>query len=149
MNNSTNEWGMAKAMGPELLSRVAAKLLSDLSNYGIHDTHAFSISWQESEGEGNWAQYLDAEIENYAYLNILNADGRAIGQGSMEFIIEEEAELFLIYWNSLYFIHPEFIGKTIAGIPPHIWEQIPNSLQLEYAAERMKKNRPKVKASKR
>lgn len=139
---------MAKAMGPNLLSRVAAQLLSDLSNYGIHDTKAFSISWQESEGEGNWAKYLDAEIENYAYLSILDRDGKAIGQGSMEFIIEDSEKLFLVYWNSLYFIHPEFKGKIIAGIPPHIWEQIPTNLQLDYAGERMKKNRSKVKERK-
>lgn len=133
---------MAKVMGPQLLNKVGKHLLADLSNYGIPDSESLRISWTESEGEGNWAQYLDGEIENYAYLTILDANFQAIGQGSMEFIIDEEEHVFLVYWNSLYFIHPEFKGKIAPGIPDHIWNIIPIRSRKLYKNQRMKKASP-------
>lgn len=142
MNSSKQEMGMAKAMGSQLLNQVGKQLLSDLSNYGISDTESMHISWMESEGEGNWAQYLDGEIENYAYLTVLDANFQAIGQGSMEFILEEDENLLLVYWNSLYFIHPEFKGKFQLGIPDHIWDQIPVSSRKLYEDQRVKKEEP-------
>lgn len=130
---------MAKAMGTQLFTQVGRQLLADLSFYGIPNVENFSIAWREAEGEGNWAKYLDGEIENYAYLSILDPNGRSIGQGSMEFILEQDHGFFCTYWNSLYFIHPEFRGKTIAGIPDHIWDKIPENAKIKYKTSRMKK----------
>jgi len=142
MNNSNNEMGMAQVMGTQLLQQVAKQLLDDLGNYGIISTENFSISWAESEGEGNWAKYLDGEIENFSYLTILDANAQAIGQGSMDFILLEEEAFLLVYWNSLYFIHPEFQGKTTPGIPDHIWKQIPATYKGIYEADRIKNDTP-------
>ncbi len=141
MNHSNNEMGMAKAMGSHLLLQVSQQLLGDLSYYGISDSENIWISWHESEGEGNWAKYLDGEIENYAYITILDENMNAIGQGSMDFVLEEEWDVFLVYWDALYFIHPEFDGKTRPGIPDHIWQEIPENFQAKYKGKKIKKKK--------
>jgi hypothetical protein len=137
----TIDMGHADQMGPQLRHLVELQLLNDLRPYGIDPT-GLRFDWSDSCVEGHVTQYFDGRVENYSGVALFSATGSMQAAGWMEFV--HSGSFFLAYWDLLFGCTLDLYEgpgsqalKTKAGIPPHVWQQIPAELEPLFAADRM------------
>mgnify|MGYP000667986953 CR=1 FL=1 len=134
MPDYTN-WGMSSPMGPRLRAVVEEQLVADLRRYGVEDT-IIRFDWSECCIEGHNCEYLDGYVENFSGVYLFDANDNFVADGWMEFI--HEPNFFLVYWDHLTFTDSTpYTGKKQIGIPPHVWQQIPDHLKFNYEKYRM------------
>ena len=122
-------------MGPRLRVLVEEQLIDDLCNYGI-ENFPIKFDWSKSCIEGHDDEYLDGYLENYSGIKLFDLNDDIIAEGWMDFI--HVPDFFLAYWDHLEFLDPRFSnGKMQFGIPPHIWQKIPESFKLNYEKDQM------------
>jgi len=122
--------GFSKTMGPELRRLVEKQLLADLCFYNVVDLD-LKFDWSESCIEGNDTEYLDGSLENYSGIAVFDNNDKLVAEGWMEFI--HAGKFFLVYWDYLTIMQGDKrVFDKKAGIPNHVWEQIPVDIRPSY-----------------
>lgn len=124
------ELGFSHTMGPKLRQLVEKQLLADLRV-------AFDLrfDWSESCIEGNDTEYLDGSLENYSGIAVFDSKENLVAEGWMQFI--HAGKFFLVYWDYLTIMQSDKrVFDKKAGIPNHVWEQIPVDIRPSYTKYR-------------
>lgn len=128
--------GFSSKMGPLLRHAVEQQLREDLVHYEVQhaDLH---FDWSASCLEGSDAAWLDGHIENFSGITLLNQQGQTVVEGWMEFILADGR--LLVHWDDLasWNAFEKHVHKSHFGIPPHIWNNLPEHIQHLYRQERM------------
>lgn len=140
MSSSTpnyTDMNFASSMGPKLQQLVESQLLIDLKNYGV-DRSDLRFDWSDSCIEGHRTNYLDGSLENFSGIAVFDDANNIVADGWMEFI--HEGSFFLVYWQFVTtWKGDEKLGeKKDAGIPEHVWQQIPDSIKPNYSQDKVK-----------
>lgn len=114
-------------MGPELCKEVERQLISDLTYYTNASSQDYKFDWSKSSVEGHLSEFMDGKLENFSNIGIANDNDEVIGFGWMDYVLESEENIFLVYWEFLNINGIEY--KKRVGIPPHIWNKLPSKLQ--------------------
>lgn len=127
--------GCSTSMGPQLRAIVEMQLVDDLHFYS-NELFRVQFDWSESCIEGRNCAYLDGILDNFSGIGLFDVNDNFIAEGWLEFI--HEPDFFLVYWNHLDFAAPRLGNSKLQfGIPPHIWQKIPEFLRWRYEKERM------------
>lgn len=130
------DMGLSFPMGHELRKEVERQLLVDLLRYSVSHI-IIKFDWSNSCIEGHAATYLDGHLQNYSGIELYDDNDVYIGDGWMEFILEKEEDLFIVYWEFLDMVDngKEKSLKEKPGIPNHIFELLPQKHRSKYANE--------------
>jgi hypothetical protein len=122
-----SDLGFSEAMGPRLRRFVEEQLLGDLARHGVA-VDGLVFDWSESCPEGHRTAYLDGELENWSGVAVLDAGGRPVAGGWLDFVQEGDAPP-VVYWDDLSVAEAgswRYV-KRQPGVPPHVWERLPDS----------------------
>ncbi len=127
--------GLSTKMGPQLRFLVEKQLVDDLHFYS-NELFQIKFDWSDSCIEGHGTEYLDGILDNFSGIWLFDVNDNFVAEGWLEFI--HEPNFFLVYWDHLEFAAPRLgNGKLQFGIPPHIWQKIPDFLRWRYEKKRM------------
>lgn len=131
------DFGLSNPMGPQLRTLVEKQLIADLASYGIASLN-LKFDWSDSCIEGHDSSYLDGDLENYSGILVFDEHDDLVADGWMEFI--HEGAFFLVYWEyvTIWQNSKEIFDKAEAGIPDHVWIELPDSIKWNYEKERLK-----------
>lgn len=130
-----NNFGLSYPMGEKLRKEVERQLSNDIKHYGINN-EILKYDWSESVIEGRYSKVLDGHMNNFSYIKIFNSMDEIIAEGWIDFIHEEQYDLFIVYWDQLdlYENGNTKEGKEF-GIPDYIYQKLPNDLKVKYKNE--------------
>lgn len=123
--------GYTTLMGPLLRAEVERQLMVDLKHYGVVCDDGW-IDWSGTCPEGHTTQYRDGQLENWSGVGVGDAAGTMIAGGWIDFIHGGDDNPLFVFWQFLDIHHPGgwTTMKSAPGIPPHVWEQIPESSRV-------------------
>lgn len=127
-------YGFSCCMGKNLRKEVERQLLLDLNTYtSIVDELKFD--WSESVMEGHGKHCSDGYIQNFSNIKLRNERNEVVVDGWMDFILERDYELFIVYWEFLDIYNNNNNNATKlcgCGIPRHVYECLPKELREKY-----------------
>lgn len=128
---------LSMPMGPHLRALVEKQLIADLASYGTISSN-LKFDWSDSCIEGHDSSYLDGDLENYSGILVFDEHDDLVADGWMEFI--HEGDFFMVYWEyvTIWQNSREIFDKAEAGIPDHVWAQVPDGIKWNYEKERLK-----------
>ena len=130
--------GFTSPMGPQLRALVVEHLLADLQHY-MNVDFEIKFDWSQTCIEGRDSVYLDGYLDNFSTIRLFDSNDNFIAEGWMDFV--HELGFVIVFWDHLEFAKPGSpAGKPEFGIPPHIWEKIPNEFKHNYKKDRMKED---------
>lgn len=135
------DFGFSALMGPQLRALVETQLIADLASYGRAGS-TLKFDWSDSCIEGHNSSYLDGDLENYSGILVFDEHDNLVADGWMEFI--HEGDFFLVYWEyvKIWQKCKMIFDKAEAGIPDHVWAQLPDIIKWNYEKERLRKTNP-------
>jgi hypothetical protein len=133
MKPNYSNYGLSISMGKLLRKEVETQLTNDLTKYGI-DNNGLLFDWSNSCIEGRCANYLDGSVDCFSGIKLFNNNDILLADGWMDFIIEKDYDIFIVYWDylSIYENNKRVKIKETPGIPPHIIELLPDKLKEKY-----------------
>ncbi len=120
---------------------VEKQLGADLQTYKVQK-EKLKFDWSESCVEGHQLFYLDGSLENFSGIAVFDEMDSLVAEGWMGFV--HSGEFVLTFWEFLttWEDGKEVLHKKEAGIPDHIWRQIPDSVKPLWVNLRMKVKPP-------
>jgi hypothetical protein len=119
--------GYPEHMGPRLRAEVESQLLQDFERYAPQQSDDLAIDWSDSCGEGHATAYLDGWLENWSSVWVVNAQGKRIAEGWIDFIHGGGDHPLFVFWSYLHLGENTEDVVCTQGIPQHIWENLPES----------------------
>ena len=114
-------------MGPRLRAEVERQLLLDFQHYAHEQSDHLAIDWSDTCSEGHATAYLDGWVENWSDVWVVNAQGKRIAWGWIEFIHGGGDHPLFVFWHYLHFGENTEDVVQVRGIPQHIWDRLPES----------------------
>ncbi len=90
-------------MGPRLRAEVERQLLLDFQHYAHEQSDHLAIDWSDTCPEGHATAYLDGWVENWSGVWVVNAQGKRIAWGWIEFIHGGGDHPLFVFWHYLHF----------------------------------------------
>lgn len=136
MKPNYSNYGLSISMGMRLRKEVEIQLINDLGKYGIYGKELF-FDWSDSCIEGRCENYLDGSVDCFSGIKLFDNNNTLIVDGWMDFILEREYHIFIVYWNflSIYENKKRVQIKETPGIPPHIIKTLPDILKEKYMSQ--------------
>ncbi|MBU3196716.1 hypothetical protein KPL26_08510 [Clostridium algidicarnis] len=130
-----NNFSLSYYMGQRLRKEVERQLSDDIRHYGINNK-ILKYDWSESVIEGRRSKVFDSQINNFSDIKVFDSTDEIIAEGWIDFIHEEQYDLFIVYWDQLD-LYENGRQKEVKkfGIPDYIYEKLPNGLKIKYKNE--------------
>lgn len=100
MEPNYKDVGLSSCMGTQLRQEVESQLLRYLLVYRKDNENLF-FDWSDSCIEGKCVRFLDGLAQNFSGIQLFDSSEKLIAHGWMDFGIDQNKEMLLIYWDQL------------------------------------------------